>query len=190
MAFSSRVALLWIVSMSSNRFPLSAIVNFGNIQKSQGPMSGLYAGSVSRFDTRTLRTQRQQQYVRQNCCARRVVCQLFAVVLWVFSGWRLLVKERKPVKTQNFDILSMSFWSVWGGKLFHASFKQFQRPGRLVGFRSLTRRSNSSYNSSMGFKSGDSGGHFIILGHLRLFFVPNKKYKVLMYVSDRYLVGK
>ena len=44
MAFSSRVALLWIVSMSSNRFPLSAIFNFGNIQKSQGTMSGLYRG--------------------------------------------------------------------------------------------------------------------------------------------------
>ena len=35
MAFSSRFALLWIVLMSSNRFPLSAIFNFGNIQKSQ-----------------------------------------------------------------------------------------------------------------------------------------------------------
>ena len=44
MAFSSRVALLWIVSMSSNRFPLSAIFKFGNIQKSQGAMSGLYGG--------------------------------------------------------------------------------------------------------------------------------------------------
>ena len=30
MASSSRVALLWIVSMSLNRFPLSAIFNFGN----------------------------------------------------------------------------------------------------------------------------------------------------------------
>ena len=38
-------------------------------------------GSVSRFDTRTLRTQRQQQYVRENGCARSVVCLLFAVVL-------------------------------------------------------------------------------------------------------------
>ena len=44
MAFSSRVALLWIVSMSSDRFPFSAIFNFGNIQKSQGAMSGLYRG--------------------------------------------------------------------------------------------------------------------------------------------------
>ena len=44
MAFSSRVALLWIISMSSNRFPLSAIFNFGNIQKSQGATSGLYEG--------------------------------------------------------------------------------------------------------------------------------------------------
>ena len=44
MAFRSRVALLWIVSMSSNRFPLSAIFDFGNIQKSQGAMSGLYGG--------------------------------------------------------------------------------------------------------------------------------------------------
>ena len=43
-AFSSRVALLWMVSMSSNRFPFSAIFNFGNIQKSQGAMSGLYGG--------------------------------------------------------------------------------------------------------------------------------------------------
>ena len=43
-AFSSRVALLWIVSMSSNRFPLSAIFNFGNTQKMQGAMSGLYGG--------------------------------------------------------------------------------------------------------------------------------------------------
>ena len=37
--------------------------------------------SVSRFDTRTLRTQRQQQYVRENGCARSVVCLLFVVVL-------------------------------------------------------------------------------------------------------------
>ena len=37
--------------------------------------------SVSRFDTRTLRTQRQQQYVRENGFARSVVCLLFAVVL-------------------------------------------------------------------------------------------------------------
>ena len=37
--------------------------------------------SVSRFDTRTLRTQRQQQYIRENGCARSVVCLLFAVVL-------------------------------------------------------------------------------------------------------------
>ena len=39
MAFSSRVALLWILSMSSNRFPLSAIFSFGNIQKSQGAIN-------------------------------------------------------------------------------------------------------------------------------------------------------
>ena len=37
--------------------------------------------SVSRFDTRTLRTQRQQQYVRTNGYTRSVVCLLFAVVL-------------------------------------------------------------------------------------------------------------
>ena len=59
--------------------------------------------------------------------------------------------------------LSISFWSVWGGILVHASFKQSQRSGRLVGFRPLTRRSNCSHNSSMGFKSGDWGGHSIIL---------------------------
>ena len=44
MAFSSRVALLLIVLMSSNRFPLRAIFNFGSIQKSQGALSGLYGG--------------------------------------------------------------------------------------------------------------------------------------------------
>ena len=44
--------------------------------------------SVSRFDTQTLRTQRQEQYVRENGCACSVV-------------WRLLVKERKPEKTRR-----------------------------------------------------------------------------------------
>ena len=44
MTFSSRVALLWIVSKLSNRFSSSAIFNFGYIQKSQGAMSGLYGG--------------------------------------------------------------------------------------------------------------------------------------------------
>ena len=53
-------------------------------------------GSVSRFETGTLYTQRQQQYVRENCCARSPVHLLFAAVLRVLSGWRLLVKERKP----------------------------------------------------------------------------------------------
>ena len=47
MAFSWCVASLWIISMSSNRFPLSAIFNFGNIQKSQGAISGLYEGCRS-----------------------------------------------------------------------------------------------------------------------------------------------
>ena len=61
---------------------------------------------------------------------------------------------------------------------------------RLVDFRSLTRRSNSSHNSPMGFKSGDWGSHSIILRSPAAFFVTNKKYKVYMYISDRYLVGK
>ena len=56
---------------------------------------------MTRFDTRTLRTQRQQLYVRQDGCARSVVCLLFAVVLWFFSVWRLLVKERKAEKSQR-----------------------------------------------------------------------------------------
>ena len=38
-------------------------------------------GSVSRFDTRRLRNQRQKQYVRENGCARNVVCLLEAVIL-------------------------------------------------------------------------------------------------------------
>ena len=36
--------------------------------------------SVIRFETRTLHTQRQQQYVRENGCARSVLRLLFAVV--------------------------------------------------------------------------------------------------------------
>ena len=28
-------------------------------------------------------------------------CLLFAVILWIFSGWRLLVNERKPEKNQR-----------------------------------------------------------------------------------------
>ena len=59
------------------------------------------ARSLSRFDTRALRTQCQQQYVRENGCARSVVFLLFAVILWIFSGWRLLVNERKPEKNQR-----------------------------------------------------------------------------------------
>ena len=51
----------------------------------KGGITLLHA-SVSRFDTWTLRTQCQQQYVRENGCARSVVCLLFAVVLWDFSG--------------------------------------------------------------------------------------------------------
>ena len=37
--------------------------------------------SVSRFETGTLHTQRQQQYVRENGCARSAVRLLFAAVL-------------------------------------------------------------------------------------------------------------
>ena len=59
-ALSSRVALFWIISMSSNRFSLSAIFDFRNIQKSQGAMSGLYGGwrscTISCF--------------AKNCCTR------------------------------------------------------------------------------------------------------------------------
>ena len=57
--------------------------------------------SVSRFDRRTLRTQRQQQYVRKNGCARSVVCLLFAVVLWVFSDFLSLTRSLQPEKTQR-----------------------------------------------------------------------------------------
>ena len=60
--------------------------------------------SVSRFDTRTLRTQRQQQYVRENRWARSVVCLLFAVVLWVFSLWQGAFNQRKliePLRTAD-----------------------------------------------------------------------------------------
>ena len=47
MAFSPRVALLWIVSMSSNRFPLSGFLSFRNSQKTQMAMPGLYGGCRS-----------------------------------------------------------------------------------------------------------------------------------------------
>ena len=57
--------------------------------------------SVSRFNTRTLRTQRQQQYVRENGCARSVLCLLFAVVLWDFSGFLSLTSSLQPEKTQR-----------------------------------------------------------------------------------------
>ena len=57
--------------------------------------------NVSRFDTRTLRTQRQQQYVRENGCVHSVVCLLFAVVLWVISGFLSLTSSLQPEKTQR-----------------------------------------------------------------------------------------
>ena len=61
--------------MSSNRFPLSAIFNFGNIQKSQGAMSGLYGGwwscSILCF--------------AKNCCTKN----------W-WMRWRVIV-VKKPV---------------------------------------------------------------------------------------------
>ena len=57
--------------------------------------------SVSRFDTRTLSTQRQQQYVRENGCARSVMCLLFAVVLWDFSNFLPLTRSLQPEKTQK-----------------------------------------------------------------------------------------
>ena len=53
-----------IVSMSSNRFPLSAIINFGNIEKSQGAMSGLYGGCQSRTIL----------CFAKNCCTRFDEC--------------------------------------------------------------------------------------------------------------------
>ena len=55
--------------------------------------------SVSRFDTRKWRTQRQQQYVRENGCERSVECLLFAVVLWVFSVFLSLTRSLQPEKT-------------------------------------------------------------------------------------------
>ena len=72
MAFSSRVALLWIVSMSPNRFPLSAIFNVGNIQKTQGDMSGLYGG----WRSCTILC------FAKNCCTRFDECA------GVLSWWR------------------------------------------------------------------------------------------------------
>ena len=57
--------------------------------------------SVSRFDTRTLCTQRQQQYVSENGCACSVVCLLFAVVLWDFSGFLSLIRSLQPEQTQR-----------------------------------------------------------------------------------------
>ena len=62
-------------------------------KKRTAPINGRrsLACSVSRFETGTLHTQRQQQYVRENGCARSAVRLLFAAVLWVLSGWRLLV---------------------------------------------------------------------------------------------------
>ena len=72
MAFSSRVALLWIVSMSSNRFPLSAIFNFGNIQKSQEAMSRLY-GSWRSFTI---------------LCFAKNCCTMFDERAGALSWWR------------------------------------------------------------------------------------------------------
>ena len=42
MALSTLVALFSTVVLSSNRCPLSGFLSFGNGQKSQGAMSGLY----------------------------------------------------------------------------------------------------------------------------------------------------
>ena len=44
MALSTIVALFSTVVLSSNRCPLSGFLSFGNSQKSQGAMSGLYGG--------------------------------------------------------------------------------------------------------------------------------------------------
>ena len=85
-------------------------------------LSTLVGCSVSRFDTRTLRTQRQQQYVRENGCGRSVVCLLFTVVLWEFSGFLSLTRSLQPEKTQrttayrrHTTLRAQSFWRTYCG---------------------------------------------------------------------------
>ena len=63
-ALSTLVALFPTVVLSSNRCPLSGFLSFGNSQKSQGAMSGLYGGFRSNAILFLLR----------NCCTRFDEC--------------------------------------------------------------------------------------------------------------------
>ena len=56
--------------------------------------------SVSRFETGTLHTQLQQQYVRENGCARSVVCAVRSGSLR-FSGFLSLTRSIQPERTQR-----------------------------------------------------------------------------------------
>ena len=110
MAFSSRVALLWIVSMSSNRFPLSAIFNFGNIQKSQGAMSRLCGG----WRSCTILC------FAKNCCTRFDECA--GALSWSRSQSPLDQKRGRyfshgiTQSFQNFNVIfvvdRLTFWST------------------------------------------------------------------------------
>ena len=64
MALSTLVALFSTVVLSSNRCPLSGFLSFGNSQKSQGVISGLYGGCRSNAILCLLR----------NCCTRFDEC--------------------------------------------------------------------------------------------------------------------
>ena len=64
MALSTLVALFLTLVLSSNRCPLSGFLSFGNSQKSQGAMSGLYGDCRSNAILCLLR----------NCCTRFDKC--------------------------------------------------------------------------------------------------------------------
>ena len=96
--------------MSSNRFPLIAIFNFGNIQKSQGAMSGLYGGwrscAILCF--------------AKNCCTRFDECA------GVLSWWR----SQSPLNLKRGRWLDMAptltcffrQWLVWTLPLWRLLF--------------------------------------------------------------------
>ena len=81
-----------IVSMSSNRFPLSAIFNFGNIQKPKRAMSELYGGCRSCTIL----------YFAKNCCTSFDECAFF------YKSYKRILKNQKIIF--SWKQLNRSWW--------------------------------------------------------------------------------
>ena len=121
----SRVVLLWIVSMSSNRFPLSAIFNFWEHPK----IAGSYVGTVRRLAKLYNLVFHQKLLHKVRWIRWRVIVVKKPVTAW---------PETRPISshviTQSFQNFNVILWIICHRRFHYSlSFALFCR-------RALARR--------------------------------------------------